>query len=83
MSNHQQRYVRMSQTLRLSYGKATHTIDGKYVLLDGEPVGELGWKWWVYKVIDAIGYKNFKRFEENKDYEKLKLKVEKGEVRKK
>lgn len=72
MNRNQQRYNRMDTTLRLNFGRATHTIRGKYVMLDGEPVGELGWKWWVYKVIDALGWKSERKSKEEKEYERLR-----------
>jgi len=48
----------MEAKLRIQYRDATVKVGDTYIMLDGSPVGELGQKWWSYKVINAIRWDN-------------------------
>lgn len=60
MNRLQEEYDRVDKSLKLSHAHATFTMDGIYLMIDGELVGEQGLRWWVYKVISGIAYKRKK-----------------------
>lgn len=57
------RYLDAQANLKMDWRNATSMIDGRYIMLDGMPVGELGWKWWILKVIKQANLRDKKQME--------------------
>ena len=63
MRNMLKRYLDAQASLRMDWNGVTCTNEGKYLMLDGVPVGELGWKWWISKVIKEANLRDKRRLQ--------------------
>lgn len=63
MNNMHKRYKDAEASLKMDWRNATCWIDGRYIMLDGIPVGELGWKWWILKVMRHANTREKKKLE--------------------
>lgn len=59
----QKRYKDAEAILKMDWRNATCLIDDRYIMLDGVPVGELGWKWWILKVMKQANLREKKQME--------------------
>lgn len=57
------RYKDAEASLKLDWNGVTCWVNNKYVMLDGMPVGEWGWKFWIYMVIKKANLREKKKFE--------------------
>ena len=73
MNQMQEEYLKTERWLKLRHGGAFVTVDGVYVMLNGQPFGENGLKWWVYKVVNAMGYRKKKEEEKSEKAEDAEI----------
>ncbi len=65
MKGMQKKYLDAQAHLKMDWRNATSLIDGRYIMLDGVPVGEMGWKWWILKVMRHANIRERKRLDKS------------------
>lgn len=71
MNKLQDEYIKAERHLKMTHSHAYITIDGVYVMVNGQPVGDHGLKWWVYRVIGMMGCRMKKKKEEDVSMEEI------------
>lgn len=64
----QEEYEKADRWMKLRHSGAFITVDGIYVMINGQPYGEQGLRWWVYKVVSAMNWRMHKKREKEGEY---------------
>ena len=54
MNKKQSKFMKARRSIIYAYGKATCSVNGVILIYKGVPVGELGWKYWAYKIVRCM-----------------------------
>ena len=51
MNEKHKEFMKARRAIKYAYGRATCSVNGVILIYRGIPVGELGWKYWAYKIV--------------------------------